>query len=64
MEMIRLNIPKIEAPFFLGCFVAICLAVITGFLFKDAIATEALSINLLITISIADSFNGALSDAT
>ena len=31
---------------------AISLADITGFLFKDAIATEALSIILLITISI------------
>ena len=43
---------------------AICLAVMTDFLFKDAIATEALSINLLITISKAASFSGALSDAT
>ena len=43
---------------------AICLAAITGFLFKDAIATEALSISRLITISIDNLFSGALSEAT
>ena len=45
--------PKIVAPCFLGCANAISLAEITGFLEKDAIATEALSIILLITISTA-----------
>jgi hypothetical protein len=35
----------------------------TAFLFKDAIATEALSINLLITISIEFLSNFELSEA-
>ena len=53
--------PKRLAPFFLTCFFAISLADITGLLFKEAIATEALSIILLITISTEFLFNFALS---
>jgi hypothetical protein len=53
--------PNKEAPFFLECFKAISLEEITGFLFKEAMATDALSIILLITISIASLFNFALS---
>jgi len=53
--------PNILAPFFLGCFKAISLEVITGFLFKEAIATEALSIILFIAISIERLFNLELS---
>ena len=55
--------PKMVAPFFLGWANAISLADITGFLLNDAIATEALSIILLITISTASLFIFALSDA-
>ena len=53
--------PNNVAPFFLECFKAISLDEITGLLFNDAIATDALSIILLITISIAALFNFALS---
>ena len=52
------------APFFLGCVRAISLDETTAFLFKEAIATDALSIILLITISTASLFNFALSLAT
>ena len=50
-------------PDFLKWPLAISLADITGFLFNEAIATDALSIILLIDISIASLFNFALSDA-
>ena len=53
--------PNKVAPFFLECLRAISLEEITDFLFNDAIATDALSIILLITISIASLFNLALS---
>ena len=55
--------PNIFAPFLLGCLKAISLAEITGFLFIEAIATEALSIILLITISTDCLFSFALSFA-
>ena len=55
--------PNKDAPFFLGWAKAISLADMTGFLLKEAIATEALSIILLITISTASLFILALSDA-
>ena len=54
-------IPKIVDPDFLKCPLAISLADITGFLFNEAIATDALSIILLITISIESLFNFELS---
>ena len=57
-------IPKTVAPFALGCANAISLAVTTACLEKEAIATEELSIILLITISTAFSSSGALSFAT
>ena len=57
-------IPKTVAPFTLGWANAISLAVVTGCLEKDAIATEALSIILLITISAALLSIGELSLAT
>ena len=56
-------IPNIVAPYFLGCFKDISLEEITALLFKEAIATDALSIILLITISIESLSNLALSDA-
>ena len=56
-----LSTPNSVAPFFLECLNAISLDEITGLLFRDAIATEALSIILLITISMASLFNFALS---
>ena len=53
--------PNIVAPFFLECAIAISLDEITDFLFNDAIATDALSIILLITISTDFLFSLALS---
>ena len=53
--------PKTVEPPFLKCPIAMLRADITGFLFNDAMATDALSIILLITISIESLFNLALS---
>ena len=55
--------PNKVAPFFLGCAIAISRADMTGFLLKEAIATEALSIILLIIISIASEPGLDLSEA-